>query len=491
MALSKSDYLLFLKHPAWLWLKKHDKAKLELPSDNLQSIFDSGFLFESYAEKLFPEGVRIGFSNYDEYLSQPSRTIRALEDGATIVLQGRFEKGNITCICDLIKKIDDKTVDLYEIKSSTEVKPIHEYDLTFQTLVLEGCGYTVRRCFVLCVNGEYIRIGAVDPTQLVIETDVTNAILEKKEDVRVQIQNALDVVALPTIPNTSPSLAGFQSLKEWLDIYKSMFPVEKGSIYDLCRINTELLREFEKRNIQKIIDIPDDIQLKPQQELQVQVTKTDEVVENDGEIQAFLSRFEFPLYFLDYETLSSVIPEFDGIKPYQQVPFQYSLHILTSPTAEIQHVGYLHMQKTNPVFSLSESLKSHIGTTGTILVWYENFEKSRNTEMGEIDSQFREFYKSINSRILDLMIPFSQGWYVHKDFLGSASIKKVLPVLVPELSHKDLEIQEGNTAQRLWMETVLDQKHDSEKDSIYNNLEKYCELDTLAMVKIYQKLTQI
>ncbi len=116
MQLSKSDYMLFLKHPAWLWLKKHDKDKLGEISDNTQAVFDAGNLFESYAEQLFTGGVRLGFGNYDEYLTLPERTSKALEAGAKTIFQGRFVHDQLTFICDVIQVVDDKTVDLVEIK---------------------------------------------------------------------------------------------------------------------------------------------------------------------------------------------------------------------------------------------------------------------------------------------------------------------------------------------------------------------------------------
>ncbi len=488
--LSKSDYLLFLKHPAWLWLKKHDKSKLTPVSENLQAIFDAGNDFETYAEQLFEDGVRIGFSGYDEYLTQPARTKRAIDDGIRTIFQGRFEHNHITCICDVVVFIDAHTVDLYEIKSSTEAKLIHEHDLAFQMVVLESCGYEVRNITVLCVNNEFVRFGEIDPKQLVLSQDVTNAVVEKREDTKSHIQKAFRVVESMTRPDISPSHCGFGSLKEWLEIYRTLATVSVGSIYDLCRLNVELISELESHSISYIADIPDDIALKSQQVLQVRVSKENRVIVNGDEIRNFLSRFVFPLYFLDYETLSSTVPIFDGTKPYQQVPFQYSLHILDSPSAQARHIGYLHDQNSNPVLPLTQSLQNAIGTHGTILVWFEAFEKSRNSEMGEQEPKFKEFYEHVNGRVVDLMTPFSSGWYAHKDFLGSASIKKVLPVLIPELSYSGLDVHEGATAQRLWMETILEGKNGDDREKILKDLDVYCTLDTKAMVKIYEKLSE-
>ena len=144
MQISKSDYMNYLRHPAWLWLKKNDKKKLPPIDDNLQAIFDTGHDFEQYAEAQFTDAVQLGFSDYHEYLSLPMRTEQALEEGAKTIFQGRLEYKNFTFICDVIDVVEGKTVDLYEIKSTASAKLEHEYDLAFQLMVLEGRGFTVR-----------------------------------------------------------------------------------------------------------------------------------------------------------------------------------------------------------------------------------------------------------------------------------------------------------------------------------------------------------
>src|SRR5271155_1310982 len=151
MTLSKSDYILFLKHPAWLWLKKHDKTKLPEIDLATQAMFDNGHLFESYAEQLFPEAERIGFSfEENNYITMPRRTMQALERGAKTILQGRIESQSITCIFDALTRVEGNVFDLYEIKSSTSVKIDHEYDLAFQVVVLEQAGLSIRNVGVIC-----------------------------------------------------------------------------------------------------------------------------------------------------------------------------------------------------------------------------------------------------------------------------------------------------------------------------------------------------
>lgn len=483
--------MLFLKHPAWLWLKKHDKNKLPPIDDNLQAIFDAGNLFERYAEQLFPMGLRLGFNDNNEYLNLPTRTIKALNDGAKTIFQGRFEHKQLTFICDVITIVDNKVVDLYEIKSSTKAKPEHELDLAFQMVVLEACGYKVNKIAVIHVNNEYVRNGEIKVNQITSTSDITRKVKEKREETKANIEKALQVISSSKIPNISPSLARGSSFGEWLEIFRNLTTLEPESIYDLFMVNATKIGKLEELKIKWLVDIHDELPLTDKQKLQILATRQGKEIVNKSEIKKFLKKLVFPLYFLDYETLSGVIPYFDGLAPYQDLPFQYSLHVLDKPNGRLSHNTYLHKENSSPVKALSESLKSNIGTKGSVLVWNEGFEKNCNKSLGKLLPKFESFYEQLNKRIVDLMIPFSSNWYVHKDFGGSSSLKKVLPVLVTELSYKELEIHEGLAAQRLWMESVLDGKRSDSKKQILNDLEKYCKLDTLAMVEIYKQLLKI
>jgi hypothetical protein len=491
MQLSKTDYITFLKHPAWMWLKKHAKETLAAIEIQSNTYAEGGELFETYAEKLFPEGITIGFNTYDEYVVQPERTREALQEPSAVVFQGRFEKDSLTCVSDIVVHVTEHVVDLYEIKASTRVDPLHEYDLAFQKHILELCGYVVENCKLILVNTEYIRLGDIDPEQLVVITDVTNAVSQLSKQTSDQIEQALRVLHQPFCPDLNPTLLRFESLKHWMPIYRSLKTVPDESIYDLTRLSVKQLQEFEEHHIELLSEITDQVALRKEQQIQVQAVQSKKILIDIEKIKQFLDSCVFPLYFLDYETISSVIPPFDRVKPYQQVPFQYSLHILSSIDSQIEHTGYLHRESSNPVEQLSVSLKQHIGEQGTIFVWYEGFEKERNKEMAQMCPAYEHMYTTMNERIKDLMLPFSSGWYADARTHGSASIKKVLPVLLPDLSYENLTIKEGGTASRIWMETCVQGKYQDNKEQLFHDLDEYCTRDTYAMVKIYQFLTEL
>jgi hypothetical protein len=206
------------------------------------------------------------------------------------------------------------------------------------------------------------------------------------------------------------------------------------------------------------------------------------------ELDRFLGEIVYPVYYFDYETTQSLLPPWNGIRPYQQVPFQYSLHIQHEPGGDIEHREYLHRDESNPMPALLERLREDVGDVGSVLVWYEPFEKSRNTEMAAAFPEYAAFLSDLNERVIDLMKPFSDETITDPAFMGSASIKKVLPVLVPELAYDDLDIQEGASASRLWKEVTLTNPEASERDKVYADLVDYCTRDTWAMVAIHKNL---
>jgi hypothetical protein len=282
---------------------------------------------------------------------------------------------------------------------------------------------------------------------------------------------------------------GLDALGEWMAIYEILNPqVHPHNIYKLARLNPKLIGELEDLGVKLICDVPDSITLHPKQKLQIQVTKEDKRIVNKEKIREFISQIKYPLYFFDYETFCTVIPPFDGIGPYQQVPFQYSVHMIDSPQGKLIHKEFLHTVNSNPCTLLLEQLKKDIGDEGTVLVWYEPFEKGRNTELGEMFPEYAEFLTDLNVRIIDLMIPFSNNWFVDKDFFGSASIKKVMPALISELSYEKLAISEGETASRTWKELVFENKYAEKKEELRKQLLEYCGMDTLAMVQLFKFL---
>jgi hypothetical protein len=488
MQLSKSDYMLYLRHPAWLWIKKHARHLIPPVDAALQARFDEGHAFEPYAEALFPGLVRLGFSDFGSYQALPSETLETWQNGVIAVAQGRYEDGPITCIADVVSRDGDGYV-LTEIKSGTSAKPEHTFDLAFQRAVLEGAGFPIKRCEIAHVNREYVRSGEIDPAALVAVTDITDAVEDQLENTRARIDQALRVAASETMPDPAPERARLKSYDEWLEIREKLDPpLGPNSIHRLPFMNAEKATILIEAGITGINQIEDASALSKSTQRYLRALAKGRRIADKDKLTKFLSDIVYPVYYFDFETSQSLLPPWDGTRPYQQVPFQYSLHIQRAPGAEIEHSEYLHRDSGNPMPALLERLRQDISDTGSILVWYEGFEKARNDEMARAFPEHAAFLEGLNARVIDLMKPFADETITDPAFSGSASIKAVLPVLVPELSYDDLDIREGGSASRLWKEVTLTHPESTARGKVYADLVKYCTLDTWAMVAIHRSL---
>ena len=206
-------------------------------------------------------------------------------------------------------------------------------------------------------------------------------------------------------------------------------------------------------------------------------------------ISDFLESLQYPIYFFDYETIAPAIPILEGTKPYQQIPFQFSLHVQKEPGHQIKHFEYIHKDISDPRPNLIKKLIQVCGKKGSILVYNQSFEITRNNELAEKYEEYRDELRAINTRIVDLMLPFSKRWIYHPDQKGSVSLKNVLPAFT-ELNYKDLEIGNGSDAMRLY-NTFLEGNLDKiSKDKLWDGLSKYCERDTYALWVLLQTLAK-
>ncbi len=491
MNLSKSDYMLYLRHPAWLWIKKHAKNILPEIDASLQARFDEGHEFESYAEALYPNLVRLGFSDFTSYQALPSITLKAWQDGACSVAQGRYEDGPLTCISDIVTRDGDGFV-LTEIKSGTSVKPEHTFDLAFQRVVLEGAGFLITRCEVAHVCRTYVREGEIEPQDLVSITDITEDVAAQIENTKVRIRQAIEVARSSSIPDPAPEIARLQSYGDWLEIREKLEPpLSQNSIHRLPFMNAEKASELIAKGIKSINEIDDPSTLSKSTRRYLRARANGGRTVQIDELDRFLSGITYPVHYFDYETSQSLLPPWNGTRPYQQVPFQYSLHIQREPNGAFEHREYLHHDANNPIPALLARLREDVADVGSVLVWYEAFEKTRNKEMATAFPEYADFLKALNARVIDLMKPFSEEIINDPAFEGSASIKKVLPALLPKLSYADLEIQEGASASRLWKEVTLTNPDAPRRIKVYADLVEYCTRDTWAMVAIHGSLKAI
>jgi hypothetical protein len=267
--------------------------------------------------------------------------------------------------------------------------------------------------------------------------------------------------------------------------------VPEYSVHDISRIHKSKLEKLVESSIFDLNDVPDDFQISEKQRNQVTAHQTQQPVISKEEIKRELDALKFPLYFFDYEAIGPAIPVFNNYGPYKRIPFQFSLHILRTPTGVLEHIEYLHPNLTDPSNNVASLLKQHILPGGTTIVWHKSYEAGVNNEIGMRLPDYADFFKMVNSSLYDLKDIFHDQYYIHHGFHGSASLKKVLPTLAPDLLYSTLDIQDGGQAVDAWWKMISPSTPPEESQQIAKHLKTYCGQDTYAMYVIWKHLYEL
>ncbi len=516
---SKTDYLLYRECPKNTWLKVHkpDVYYTNELSDFEKSIIETGNEVESKARLLFPTGILIEGHDIvaqektakiiQDLLSGSSENIpnKNSSTGLQTIFQPVFVKNGFMAAVDVLQYDPNKqSFSVYEIKASNNVKEkLHLYDLAFQVNLLKMAGLQIDRIGVLHLNPKYIRNGDLDIIKLFVKDDVTESVNELLEKVAIEMQETQKYLSEDAEPS-GPCDCIYKGRSGHCTTFSySNVSVPAYSVHDIARIGlskTKLI-ELIDSNIFDIKEVPEYIELSDIQKNQVNVLVSDRVILEKDKIFEELNSLVFPLYFIDYETFPSAIPRFDGFSPYQQIPFQYSLHIVEKAPLENGaekaeevtpiHHEFLHTESSDPSLAFLEAMQKDIGKIGSIIVWNKSFECNRNTELAKRFTKFKEFVEDVNARVYDLEDVFKKQYFVHKGFKGKTSIKYILPVIAPELTYKNLNIQNGGSASDTWNRLVTSQIPANQKKQVTEDLLKYCERDSYAMYAIWKHLWEL
>lgn len=468
--ITKTDLLTYLNAPMHLWAAKHNQLEANTLSRYDRYLMTQGVEIEALAK---------------EYLHQKFADVRFQVNTERTVGDGEF----LARLDGVVYDRETETYDIYEIKSSTSVSKTHQYDLIFQYLVA-AAGLTIKNVFLLHVNKNYDQSGELDMAAFFQIENGNDWIAEIGPEVR-----ALREAALQVVERDMPD--GIQDcLKPGSCPCPSLCHPrvpEKYSIYALPRLHKTKARALKDDDILAIDDIPDDFKLSDNQRRHATAVQTGQPQIDLPAIQEKLSELQFPLYSLDYETYNPARPMHPGYKPYQHMVFQYSLHVLHEAGGELEHYDFVVSNDEDPGRQLAAHLAQYIGTSGSVIVWNQGFEAGRNREMAAMYPEYAPMLENINERIYDLMLVFSKHDYVDPDFKGSASIKNVLPVLVKDYAHEydKLPIPKGDEAMMAWLDLMTGEHTEEGREEIIKNLLAYCELDTMAMVKIWEVLVEL
>ncbi len=485
--LSKSKYCRAIQCNKMLWLEKN-KPEEKGEMDN-QAVLDNGTKVGELAKGIFGNYTNI---EYDENLDKMIYdTKEALKESSNIITEASFKYKNNFCSIDILK-VNGNSVEIYEVKSSTEIKDIYLDDISYQFYILNKLGYKVTKASIVYINNQYIRHGELNLSELFNIEDVTDIVQEKRKEIEAKIKEINKYMKQEDEPKQEIGMQCFKpyQCQFWKYCTKHL---PEHNVFQIRKMHKDKALKFYyegKINFKDLLE--EEMNWKFKQQIEFQEFNYEPHIDKQ-KIREFMKNLYYPIYFLDFETMQPAIPEFDNSKPYQQIPFQYSLHYIEKENGKLFHKEFLAESGTDPRRKLAEQLVKDIPKDVCVTAYNMMFEKGRIKELAEIFSDLSEHLMNIHDHIQDLMIPFSERMYYCKDMQGSYSIKYVLPALFPndpELNYHNLPlIHNGGEAMNIFPK-IKDMSKEEQKKARYGLL-KYCELDTYAMVKVWEKLKEV
>jgi len=485
--LSKTKYLEGLKCHKLLWYEYNRKEDLPDIDAATQAIMDQGKAVGELAQTLFPGGIAI----QRDYMPD-KQAEKSLE--AAKLRKPLFEAGFVFkqayALADILNPVAKDVWDLIEVKSSSGVKDEHYYDVAFQKYTYEGAGLKIRKCYLMYINNQYVRKGQIEPKKLFATEDVTKQSDELIPEIEQNIADMLEAIRKKDVPSikvgqhcSSPYPCPIE------DICWSFLP-EKGDIFCLYS-GQKKAYELLEHGVLSIADITEDVKLSDKQCIQVACHKAGTPHIDKKGIKGFLDTLEYPIYFLDFETINPAIPAYDNSRPFEVIPFQYSLYIVKDKDAKPEHHSYIAPGDKDPRAEILKQLKALLGNSGSIVAYNATFEKTTLRHASEAYTEYQTWVSALEERIVDLLTPFRSFLYYHPNQGGSASLKNVLPVMTNS-NYDAMEITDGSMASIEYSRVTFGKNVDEkERQRIHNALEKYCDLDTKGMLEILKALDNI
>lgn len=483
--LSKTTFLRSVQCHKSLYLNRYKPELRDPPDPSQEAVFRTGKDVHTFARELFPEGVVASSEESYDPKTWLQRTRALMKEGVGVLFEAAFEHDQVLVIVDILERVGTKWK-AYEVKSSTSVKDPYDWDVAVQYRLLSNTGIELEDFSILHINNKYVRHGDLDPKALFTDVSMLEMVREMEPEVSNRIREAKAILSEPDVPEIDigpycdePYPCDFMGYC-WRHI-------PENSVFSVARMKKDHKFGLYHDGIVRIEEIPEDFPLNKTSRVHVEGQKHGRSIIDKVALQASIGSLKYPLYFLDFETFNPAIPPFDGTKPYSQIPFQYSLHRKDSPEDELSHTGFLAEAKIDPRIPLIESLLRDIPPPGDILAYNRSFEARVLRELADAFPESASELEDLSSRLVDLMEPFQKRYYYLPEMSGSYSIKAVLPALVPDLSYETLEISEGTQAMEAYYQLGIE-SNPKIIERTRNDLWEYCKFDTLAMVRILEKL---
>jgi len=484
MLITKSKFMDGSQCLKRLFLAVHSPELAAQPGDADQAIIDQGQEVGLLARGMFPGGVAVESRNREEAIRATRELIGNPEIPA--IFEGAFEHRDVFVRVDMLQRRQDQRWRLIEVKSTTAVKDHHLDDVAMQHRVVTRSGVDLEASCLAHVNREYVYGGGpIDVPSFFKIRNLTRQVERLQPELTVQLRSEFRVLAMPLAPDIA---AGRQCSEpvtcEFFDHCNP--PLPENHILRLPRIHAATVAKLAALGVQSIHEIPEHYPLTGRLRRACASVQMGEPWYSP-QIGEELSKLKYPLYFADFETVNPALPRFAGMRPYDQIPFQWSVHVQRQPGAAPEHFEFLATDTSDPRQAFISALCDVLGDGGSIVVYSQQFESQRLLDLASWLPEFSGRIKKIQRRLWDLL-PIVRNHVYHPVFGGSYSLKSVLPALVPQMSYAGLEVANGQAAGIAWESLVRGTAEGIDRDRIRKALLDYCGQDTLGMVRLVEKL---
>jgi predicted RecB family nuclease len=478
--LSKSKFVAGCQCLKRIYLQVHEPGLAAEPDAAAEAIIEQGREVGILARKMFPGGIEVCSK---DGLDQAIRATRELiaNPEVSAIFEGVFEHQNVLVRVDILHRRRDGRWRLIEVKSTTDIKDHHLDDVGIQYRVLSRSGLDVASACLAHVNRNYIYAGGdIDSRQFFRIRNLTRRVQRLQPKLKSQLRSEFRVLAMPSPPDIAVGPHCTDPVTcEFFD--RCNPPRPDDHVGFLPRLQASAIEELDAMGVQSIMDIPDDFILTEIQRRAAGCVRSGNPWYSP-EVRDVLGGLTYPLYFADFETVNRAIPPFAGMRPYDHLPFQWSVHVQRQPGAEPEHHEFLATDASDPRRDFITSLCAALGERGSIVV-YSSFESQRLSELASWLPEFCGRIDKIQRRLWDLL-PVVRDHVYHPAFHGSYSLKSVLPGLGPDMTYEGMEIADGQTAGLAWESLVRGELDQREREKIERALLEYCGQDTLGMVKL-------
>jgi hypothetical protein len=487
LKLSKSRFVAGCQCLKRLYFQVHEPKLAAEPDDATEAIIAQGREVGMLARKLFPGGVDVPSDNLDQAIRATKELIANRDVPA--LFEGTFEHSGVLVRVDILHRRQEKRWRLIEVKSTTDVRDHHVPDVAIQHRVVTRSGIDLAASCLAHVNREYIYDGgAIDEHRFFKIKNVTRRVEKLQSKLPAELRSQFRVLQMDAAPKI---LAGRHCTEpvtcEFFDHCNA--PLPDDHILKLPRIHSSEVAKLAALGIQSIHDIPENYPLTARLRHACNSVQTGKPWISP-DLKDELKELSYPVYFVDFETLSPAIPRFAGMRPYDHLPFQWSVHVQRQQGEAPEHVEFLATDKGDPRPAFISALCDALGDCGSIVVYNQQFESQRLSELAAWQPEFSGRISKIQRRLWDLL-PIIRDYVYHPAFGGSYSLKSVLPALVPEMTYDGMEVADGQAAGLAWSSLINGKLAKDEADRIWKALLDYCAQDTLAMVTLLEKLQHV